>query len=509
MSVPSASRLVSALAVLGGGILLALPIAEIGARVAGLAPDVHFIDVTNDDTVYRRSGNPVLGFELKAGWRDPGADLLKSYPSTNSHGQRDVERALAKPAGVRRILLVGASVVEGVGVREIRDTMSGQLEARLGDGTEVLNFGVSAYCTRAQVELLRTKGLPFDPDVVILVHTRNDFDNFNRQAFQLAAPRKRPPLVETAFAHSHAFRALAVRADWFGYRAQTDPSGWNAEAIGDNNVVDGLDLLAELARGQGFDPLVAIWPRFTDAAIEDAGEVPGRPGELVIEALCRMHGIPSFRFSRHFAADLAATAPGDSPRKRYTIGDRVHPNEEGCRVAAAALAEEMPRHAGAFARAGAKPRDEAAVAAARDLGQAISVDSRRLVNVGNELFAAGRTEEAVDAYRRAIAADPRMAEAHHNLGVALGTAGRLEEALLEFAEASRLDPDLAEAPLNFGVTLLRLGRPRDALPALERAVAMCPDSGPARAALDEARRAAGVSPAPAPARSDPPPRTTP
>ena len=487
-------RLVRAFGVLGAGLLLALPIAEIGARALRLAPDVRFIDVTNDGTVYRRSENPVLGFELKPDWRDPHADLLRSYPFTNSWGQRDVERTLAKAPGVRRILLVGASVVEGVGVRELADTISGQLEARLPPGVEVLNFGVSAYCTRAQVELLRTKGLAFHPDVVVLVHTRNDFDNFNRQAFQLAAAVRRPALVESAFRHSHAFRAFATRLDLLGYRAQVDPAQWNAEAIGSNNVVDGLAMLAGLARSEGFEPLVAIWPRFTDSGFEDAGEVPGRPGELVVEALCRMNGLPSFRFSPYFETDRAAQAPETSPRLRYTIGDRVHPNEEGSRVAAAALAVEIPRNAGAFSRAGARPVDAAAVAAARELGGGVAVDSRRFVNVGNELLAEGRTDEAIESYRRAIAADPRMAEAHHNLGVALRTQGHPEEALLEFAEAARLDPTLADAPLNFGVTLLRLGRPREAIPALERALTLRPDSEPARAALAQARRALGASP---------------
>ena len=42
-----------------------------------------------------------------------------------------------------------------------------------------LNFGVSAYCTRAKVELLRVKGLAFDPDVVVLFVSANDFRNFN------------------------------------------------------------------------------------------------------------------------------------------------------------------------------------------------------------------------------------------------------------------------------------------------------------------------------------------
>ena len=141
------------------GVLLALPLVELAVRVTGLAPDLRLIDVTNDDsTVYRRSENPVLGFELKPNWRDEAADLARSYPSTNSFGQRDVERTLAKPPGVTRVLVLGASVVEGVGIRDLSDTITQRLENRLGPGTEVLNFGVSAYCTRAKVELLRTKG---------------------------------------------------------------------------------------------------------------------------------------------------------------------------------------------------------------------------------------------------------------------------------------------------------------------------------------------------------------
>ena len=146
------------------GILLALPLAEVAVRALRMAPEIRFIDVSHDDTVFRRSDNPILGFELKPDWRDPDADLVRSYPSTNSHGFRDIERSLEKPAGVRRVLLLGASVVEGFGLRELDQTISRQTEFAFGDGTEVLNFGVSAYCTRAKVELLRTKGLAFHPD---------------------------------------------------------------------------------------------------------------------------------------------------------------------------------------------------------------------------------------------------------------------------------------------------------------------------------------------------------
>ena len=37
----------------------------------------------------------------------------------------------------------------------------------------------------AEIELLETKGLAFEPDVVVLVFVENDFDNFNREAFPL------------------------------------------------------------------------------------------------------------------------------------------------------------------------------------------------------------------------------------------------------------------------------------------------------------------------------------
>ena len=50
----------------------------------------------------------------------------------------------------------------------------------------MLNFGVSGYCTRAEIELLETKGLAFDPDVVVVVFVENDFDNFNTQLTDLA-----------------------------------------------------------------------------------------------------------------------------------------------------------------------------------------------------------------------------------------------------------------------------------------------------------------------------------
>ena len=114
---------VAKVALLLGSTLLALVISEIALRILGLAPGVKPIVVSDFSTVYTLSSNPVLGYELKASYRDENANLIVSYPRTNSHGQRDIERTVEKRPGLRRVILLGDSVVEGEGIREIDRTI--------------------------------------------------------------------------------------------------------------------------------------------------------------------------------------------------------------------------------------------------------------------------------------------------------------------------------------------------------------------------------------------------
>ncbi|NNE43724.1 MAG: hypothetical protein HKN12_05930, partial [Gemmatimonadetes bacterium] len=339
-SARSGRGLVSLLASLTVAAVIAAGVAEVVVRVTGRAPDVKLIDVEQEGSVYRRSTNPILGFELKPNYRDDNADLVTSYPSTNAHGQRDVERTLEKPAGVRRIAVLGASVVEGFGIRDLDRTITRQLEAMYDDGTEVLNFGVSAYCTRAKVELLRVKALAFDPDEVVLFFTQNDFNNFNHEAFALGSPVDRPAVVDRLYTASHAFRFLATRLNWFYFGAQVDPVAWNREAIGDNNVAEGFALLRELAREHGFRPLVVIWPRFTDTDIVDTNPMPGS-AELIVERLAAAEGLPTVRMSDTFLQHRAALGGDVNPRLTYTLGDHIHPNENACWITAVALKQEL------------------------------------------------------------------------------------------------------------------------------------------------------------------------
>ena len=84
--------------------LVGLLLVEGATRLLGLAPEFRPISLADDaETVYRRSANPILSYELKPGFRHADPDLRFAYPRINAHGQRDRERERDKPAGARRV----------------------------------------------------------------------------------------------------------------------------------------------------------------------------------------------------------------------------------------------------------------------------------------------------------------------------------------------------------------------------------------------------------------------
>jgi tetratricopeptide (TPR) repeat protein len=95
-------------------------------------------------------------------------------------------------------------------------------------------------------------------------------------------------------------------------------------------------------------------------------------------------------------------------------------------------------------------------------------------------------DKAVDAYRKAIAADTRNMEAYNALGVALARSHRLEEAEAILRNAVGIDPNSAHVRSNLGLVLLLAGRPQEAVSVLQASLTLDRENVTARANLHEA-----------------------
>ena len=84
-----------------------------------------------------------------------------------------------KPAGVRRVLVLGDSHAAGFEVHR-EEMFTALLQDKL-DGTgerwEVINTGVSGFGTAEQLVYLENEGFNYDPDIVVLALFRNDFSD--------------------------------------------------------------------------------------------------------------------------------------------------------------------------------------------------------------------------------------------------------------------------------------------------------------------------------------------
>lgn len=79
-------------------------------------------------------------------------------------------------------------------------------------------------------------------------------------------------------------------------------------------------------------------------------------------------------------------------------------------------------------------------------------------------------DKAVDAYRKAIAADAKNIDAYGALGVALAQAGRFADAEVTLRQAVALAPDRLHVRNNLGYVLLLAGKPDEAVVVLRSVV---------------------------------------
>jgi len=100
--------------------------------------------------------------------------------------------------------------------------------------------------------------------------------------------------------------------------------------------------------------------------------------------------------------------------------------------------------------------------------------------MGEAYDLAGRNEEAINAYKQAIAAKPDNAGYYNNLGNVLARSGKIDEAKAAYEKSAELDPaNAALAWRNFGISLYQAGKMQDAVEPLQKATQADPKNAQA------------------------------
>lgn len=107
-------------------------------------------------------------------------DRIAFNRSHNSKGLRSVrEIDYQKPAGVKRMLLLGDSFTWGFGVED-HEVLTHILQEKAGNGFEVINGSVVGYGTDQQFLWLEREGLRYRADLVVLAfYSGNDYEEIS------------------------------------------------------------------------------------------------------------------------------------------------------------------------------------------------------------------------------------------------------------------------------------------------------------------------------------------
>jgi len=188
----------------------------------------------------------------------------------NQYGFRGPDRPHPKPDGVFRVAVIGDSVTMGFGVL-YEDTYAARLEKTLAERRgdlryEVLNVGLSGLETRAVIERFESKAVPFDPDMVIYGYTLNDIEGEHYRKSYAGRDRNNKRFMESPL---RLWRIVGPKVYAMMDIVLAPPGSYPGELADNylhnqaawNEVLIGLDRLAELAKERGICGIVLLHTR--------------------------------------------------------------------------------------------------------------------------------------------------------------------------------------------------------------------------------------------------------
>jgi lysophospholipase L1-like esterase len=252
----------------------------------------------------------------------------------NAQGLRNDEISLRPAAGVVRVLCVGDSVANGGAITDQGETISAQLEALLRahwHNVEVLNGSAPGWAIGNELGWLRTQGT-FGSDLVVLVISTHDL-------FQSLAPAT---TVDNHPSFPSARPVLALRELVARYLlprllsgvSTADPGAAGVEISEAQAARNRQDILAikRLVEAQGGRLMVT----FLEQAADNGNDPVTMGAKRQLFSLLSEQGIPMA---------TVATAVENFGRDAM-FRDQVHPNPNGDRIIAEAIAGRLLAVAG-------------------------------------------------------------------------------------------------------------------------------------------------------------------
>jgi lysophospholipase L1-like esterase len=311
---------------------------------------------TSSEQAFFIKFDPTLGWINRAGVSGvyrPAPGIPPTFVRINNQGYRGEEMPLQKPAGKRRILVIGDSNTFGYGVEE-SSRFTDIMAARLSPGAEVFNFGVFGYGTDQEVLLAERDAVRYHPDILLLAVSAGDLaDNISsinggtakpffrydddiltlcNSPVSPAVPYMRTSLARSAVAsfcyrHSHLFRFIMKRV--------TPVSRYMVNSVAEMSEAQGLKVMKALLQSVN-DLCTTQRTRFVVVLIphgewlEGARRMPG--GKIgyfgALASALEESGIPFVDAT----GALAAADNGDTPV--FFPKDPVHLTSYGHQVVA-------------------------------------------------------------------------------------------------------------------------------------------------------------------------------
>lgn len=288
--------------------------------------------------LYRPSSYPHLGWEFTPGAEKTvrGREGGKISYLINHLGFRDETRGTWKGwgPGDLKISFLGDSVTIGAEVN-YPDSYTALLQSafpEISRPVKTVNLGLEASNTLQHLSLLQHRALPLGPDIVILGYFMNDVE----ERFVEKLPRG----VEFLLRHFYfgtflSYRiATAVRNQSLRTPTAESPSECGAYAtsvlgryktLAWSKTAALIRSMAERCREKGVRFGVVLFPFEPQVR----GVCPVRAQKLMAE-FCSQNDIPFL--------DLTEAYRSESSRQRlYPLGDEIHPNRAGHRVARDAI----------------------------------------------------------------------------------------------------------------------------------------------------------------------------